>query len=106
MRARAVLAAACVAATGHGVAASASAAPPQPLDPQNWSFQDNLTWNDYKPIPGLDYNDPSIQPTVKKWKVALILVDYPDRPFTVTRPPGSDVFGNPSALAHSVPRDR
>ena len=52
MRARAVVAAACVAAAGLGVAATASAAPPQPLDPQNWSFQDNLTWSDYKPIPG------------------------------------------------------
>ena len=106
MRARAVVAAACVAAAGLGVAATASAAPPQPLDPQNWSFQDNLTWSDYKPIPGPDYNDPSIQPSVKKWRVALILVDYPDRPFTVTQAAGSNIFGNPSALAHSVPRDQ
>jgi M6 family metalloprotease-like protein len=106
MRARAVVAAACVAVAGLGVAATASAAPPQPLDPQNWSFQDNLTWSDYKPIPGPDYNDPSIQPSVKKWRVALILVDYPDRPFTVTQPAGSDVFGNPSVLAHSIPRDQ
>ena len=49
---------------------------------QNWSFQDNLTWSDYKPLPGPDYSDPAIQPTVKKWKVALIMVDYPDRPFS------------------------
>ena len=91
---------------GLGAAASASAAPPAPLDPQNWSFQDNLTWSDYKPIPGPDYSDPSIQPTVKKWKVALILVDYPDRPFTISQPAGSTVFGTPSARAHSVPREQ
>ena len=48
----------------------------------------------------------AIQPTVKKWRVALILVDYPDRPFTVTQAAGSNIFGNPSALAHSVPRDQ
>jgi M6 family metalloprotease-like protein len=102
-----VIAAAWVAAAGLGVAATASAAPPQPLDPQNWSFQDNLTWSDYKPIPGgPDYSDPNSQPSIKKWRVALILVDYPDRPFTVTQPAGSNVFGNPSALAHSIPREQ
>ena len=42
------------------VAAPAGAAgPPAPLDPQNWSFQDNLTWADYKPVPGPNYSDPS-----------------------------------------------
>ncbi len=65
-KSRAVLAAATV--TAAIVAAPASAAPPAPIDPQNWSFQDNLTWTDYKPIPGPDYSDPNIQPTVKKWR--------------------------------------
>ncbi len=106
MRARAVLATACAVTASFGVAASASAAPPQPLDPQNWSFQDNLTWNDYKPIPGPNYADASIQPTVKKWKVALILVDYDDRPFTITQAAGGTIFGTPTALAHSVPREQ
>ena len=106
MRGRAGIAAACAVAAGMAVAAPAAAAPPQPIDPQNWSFQDNLTWNDYRPVPGPDYSDPNSQPSVKKWRVALILVDYPDRPFTVTLPAGSDVFGNPSALAHSIPREQ
>ena len=52
---------------------------PAPIDPQNWSWQDKLTWNDYKPLPGPDYSDPSIQPTVKKWKVALVVTDFPDK---------------------------
>ncbi len=73
------------------VAASpAAAAPPAPLDKQNWSFQDNLTWADYKKLPGLDYSNPSIQPSVKKWKVALIMVDYPDRAFTISPAGGLD----------------
>ena len=88
------------------VAAPASAAPPAPLDRQNWSFQDNLTWADYKPIPGPDYSDPNIQPTVDKWRVALILFDYPDRPFTISQPAGATIYGTPSALAHSVPREQ
>ena len=28
---------------------------------------------------GPDYSDPAIQPTVKKWKVALVLTDFPDK---------------------------
>ena len=56
---------------------TAAAAPPAPIDPQNWSFQDNLTWNDYHALPGTDYSDPSIQPTVKKWKVALVVDGLP-----------------------------
>jgi hypothetical protein len=37
-----------MAVASFGVVGSALAAPPAPLDPQNWSFQDNLTWGDYK----------------------------------------------------------
>jgi hypothetical protein len=105
MRARAVVAAACTAAA-LGVAGTASAAPPAPLDPQNWSFQDNLTWSDYKPIPGRDYSDPSIQPTIKKWKVAIVFADFPDRDFIVSQPPGATIWGTPTAAAHSVPREQ
>ena len=104
MRVRAVLAAAGVAAAGFGAGGTATAAPPAPLDPQNWSFQDNLTWADYKKLPGPDYSDPSIQPTVKKWKVAIVLADFKDRPFIVTQPAGSTIWGTPTATANSVPR--
>ena len=45
-------------------AAFAADTAPAPIDPQNWSWQDELTWNDYKQLPGPDYSDPSIQPTV------------------------------------------
>ena len=34
------------------------------------------------------------------------MVDYPDRPFTITQPAGSTIFGTPSAAAHSVPREQ
>ena len=103
MRARAGLAAASAAAA-FAMAGSAVAAPPQPLDPQNWSFQDNLTWGDYKKLPGPDYSDPSIQPTVKKWKVALVLADFPDREFIVSQPAGSTIWGTPTTTANSIPR--
>jgi M6 family metalloprotease-like protein len=99
------LALAVSAALGTVTAASA-AGPPAPLDPQNWSFQDNLTWSDYKPLPGPDYSDASIQPTVKKWKVALVLTDFSDKPYTITQPAGSTAFGTPTAEAHDIPRDQ
>ncbi|MDA0166202.1 M6 family metalloprotease domain-containing protein [Solirubrobacter ginsenosidimutans] len=82
------------------------AAPPAPLDPQNWSFQDNLTWGDYKKLPGPDYSDPAIQPTVKKWKVAIVLADFKDRDFIVTKGAGSTIWGTPTATANNIPREQ
>ena len=84
--------------------AVAIAGPPAPVDPQNWTFQDNFTWNDYHPIPGKDYSDPSIVPTVKKWKVALVLTDFPDKTFFVSQPAGSTIYGTPTIEAHDIPR--
>src|SRR3954453_5336024 len=86
--------------------AVASAGAPAPIDPQNWTFQDNLTWSDYHAIPGQDYSDPSIQPSVKKWKVALVLTDFPDKGFAISQPAGGTVFGTPTAEANQVPRDQ
>ena len=54
----------------------------------------------------LGTSDASSRPVVKLAGVALILVDYPDRPFTVTQAAGWTIFGNPSALAHSIPREQ
>ena len=77
-----------------------------PLDPQNWSFQDNLTWSDYKPIPGPDYSDPAIQPRVKKWKVALVADRLPGPDVHDHAARGRNIFGNPQASANSIPRAR
>src|SRR3954454_5670212 len=88
------------------VPAVATAGAPAPVDPQNWTFQDNLTWKDYKPLPGPDYSDPSIQPSVKKWKVALVLTDFPDKGFFISQPAGSTLYGTPTADANSIPRDQ
>src|SRR4051794_12834619 len=99
--------AACVAALiALAVPAAARAATPplEALDAQNWNFQDSLTWNDYKPIPGQDYSDPAIQPSVKKWKVALVLTDFPDKPYSMTLPTNTTVFGMPTQEASNVPR--
>src|SRR5689334_5688424 len=93
LHAAGVAAVIALAAPSASVAADGA---PAPIDPQSWSWQDELTWNDYKPLPGTDYSDPSIQPSVKKWKVALVVTDFQDKTFTVSQPVGGTVFGTPT----------
>ncbi|WP_330172613.1 peptidase M6 [Streptomyces sp. NBC_01498] len=75
-----------------------------PLDPRSWQDQDDMTWSDYASVPGTDWADPERQPTVKKLKIAVLAVDFPDQPFVMTLPKGSDVFGNPQI--DPVPREQ
>ncbi|MEU6414326.1 M6 family metalloprotease domain-containing protein [Microbispora sp. NPDC046933] len=77
-----------------------------PIDPQNWKNPDHMTWADYKKIPGTDWANPATKGSVRTFKGALVLVDYPNQPFVVTQPQNSTVFGNPSAQAHDIPRDK
>lgn len=77
----------------------------QPLDPQRWENPDDMTWGDYVPVPGTHWSDPSLQPTKRTFHAALVLLDFPDQDFTITKPAGSDIYGNPQALASDVPAD-
>ena len=80
----------------HAPAAAAQglAQAPGPVDPQSWVLPADMTWDDYRPIPGFNWADDQRQPP-KKLRAALILGDFPDREFLVTRPKGSDAVGNP-----------
>src|SRR3954451_18760811 len=75
-------------------AADGLATAPTPLDPQSWVLPADMSWRDYRPIPGFNWADDQRQ-TPKKLRAALILGDFPDRQFLVTRPKGSGVIGNP-----------
>ena len=86
------------------LAALAAAQPPAPIDPQRVQDQDAMTWADYRPIPGVNWVDPSLVPSKKQFKIALIAVDFPDQPFVVTLPKHSDLFGNPQI--DPVPREQ
>ncbi|MER7503592.1 M6 family metalloprotease domain-containing protein [Nonomuraea pusilla] len=77
-----------------------------PIDPQNWENPDHMTWADYTKVPGTAWNDPAVKGSKRTFKGALVLLDYPNQPFVVTQPKGSTIFGNPSAEAHDVPRDK
>src|SRR5688572_19374465 len=80
---------------GGAPAATGLPAPPAPIDPQSWVLPQNMTWADYKPVPGFDWaNDPARQPA-KKIRAALILGDYVDQPMVMTMPNRSDLAGNP-----------
>jgi len=67
---------------------------PPAIDPQVWQDQDDMTWKDYRPIPGTNWADQS-QPVGRALKVALIAIDFEDQPFVITQPKHSDPFGNP-----------
>jgi M6 family metalloprotease-like protein len=79
------------------LSASGQNAPPSPIpiDPQKVQDQQDMTWADYKPIPDINWQDPSKKATVRALKVALIAIDFPDQPFVITKPKKSDPFGNP-----------
>jgi M6 family metalloprotease-like protein len=53
-----------------------------------------MTWDDYAPIPGKNWADPSLEPE-RGFKLAVVAIDFPDQPFVITLPKGSDPFGNP-----------
>ncbi|ALC92790.1 hypothetical protein AM500_12825 [Bacillus sp. FJAT-18017] len=76
---------------------------PDPIDTQSWVNPENMTWNDYKQVPGIDWNNPDIKPETEL-KGALILVDFPDQEFILTKPKHSELIGNPQVDA--VPREK
>lgn len=66
-----------------------------PIDPQIVRDQDDMTWADYKPIPGVNWADPTRKPTVRTMRIAILAADFDDQPFVMTMPKHSDLIGNP-----------
>ncbi|MGB2906348.1 MAG: hypothetical protein WBB73_04565 [Candidatus Aminicenantaceae bacterium] len=65
-----------------------------PIDPQEVQDQDLMTWDDYRPIPGHNWADPTLKPE-RGFRLAVVAIDFPDQPFVITLPKGTDPFGNP-----------
>lgn len=87
----------------------ASAAPPgadalAPIDAQHWENQYDMTWDEWRDIPHTTWNDPDVEPSQRGLRIALVAVDFPDQPFVITQPKGSDPFGNPQI--DPIPRDQ
>ena len=96
----AVLAGAAVGVAMSGTAAVQAnpvgqATPLQAIDPQHVQDQQDMTWADYHPIPGLNWSTSGRTPTRRALRVALVAVDFPNQPFVITKPKQSDPFGNP-----------
>ena len=68
---------------------------PPAIDPQVVRDQDDMTWDDYKPIPGTSWNDPTKVASEKTIRLAILCADFPDVPFVMTLPKNSDIYGNP-----------
>jgi M6 family metalloprotease-like protein len=79
------------------------AAVPPPLDPQEVQDQDDMTWADYKPIPGVNWTDPK-HVAGRTINIALVVADFDDQPFVITLPKHSDLFGNPQI--DPIPREQ
>ncbi|KAI0550986.1 hypothetical protein F4679DRAFT_541087 [Xylaria curta] len=75
------------------------------LDPQNVVLPDNMTWADYLKPPGTTWSDPSRKGTERNFNIALVVVDYPDRPFVITQEAGSTPFKNPQPVVSGLSRD-
>ncbi len=75
---------------------------PAAVDPQRVRDQDLMSWDDYRPIPGRDWADPALKPK-RGFRLAVVAIDFPDQPFVITLPKGSDPFGNPQI--DPIPRE-
>ena len=77
---------------------------PDPIDEESWVLPRDMTWEDYRPIPGINWNEvEDIEPELNI-KGAVILVDFPDQKFILSQPEGSDPAGNPIGIG-SIPRE-
>lgn len=72
-----------------------------PIDPQEVQDQDDMTWDDYAPIPGVNWAD-SLNPE-GEFRLAIMAMDFEDQPFVITQPLQSDPFGNPQI--DPIPRE-
>lgn len=76
------------------------------LDPQEWVNPADMTWDDWKAPPGTNWSDPTRTGSSRNFKIALVTVDYSDKPFEITLPVNSTVFGNPQPAASDLKLSR
>src|SRR6185436_12135107 len=80
----------CTPQISVGTGPNGDPGPLPPDDPQVVRDQDDMTWDDYRPIPGVNWADTSRRGTKRTMRVAIVPADYSDYPFVVTQPKGSD----------------
>ncbi|MFD2793311.1 hypothetical protein ACFS27_07090 [Promicromonospora vindobonensis] len=80
------------------VTASASGSPIAAPDPQDWTDQAEMTWDDYSPVRPAEWDtaDTSEGSDVQ-YRTAVILLEFSDQPFLITQDPLTHPFGNPAS---------
>lgn len=76
---------------------------PEPADPQSWVLPEDMTWEDYRPVPGINWHTAEIKPE-RVLRGALVIVDFPDREFILSHAEGTEIAGNPIGTGN-IPRD-
>ncbi|MBU5466873.1 M6 family metalloprotease domain-containing protein [Virgibacillus sp. MSJ-26] len=76
---------------------------PKAVDKESWVLPEDMAWEDYNPIPGIDWNNAPVDPE-RTIKGAIVLVDFQDQEFISSQTKGSDVAGNPVNKG-DVPRE-
>ncbi|KAH8205505.1 hypothetical protein TruAng_000411 [Truncatella angustata] len=76
------------------------------IDPQHWVNPDNMTWADFIAPPGTNWSDPTRKGSGRNFNIALVTIDYSDRPFVVTQPTGSTIYGNPLPAVPQLTREQ
>lgn len=76
---------------------------PEPADPQSWVLPEDMTWEDYRPVPGINWHTADIKPE-RVLRGALVIVDFLDREFILSQPEGTEIAGNPIGTGN-IPRD-
>lgn len=74
------------------------------LDPQNYVNPDNMTWADYVRPPGTSWSDPNVTGSIRNFNIAVVVVDFPDLNFTVTKQPNETIWGNPQPAVYGLDR--
>ncbi|MFJ6071933.1 M6 family metalloprotease domain-containing protein [Streptomyces sp. NPDC093065] len=101
----AALLAGTVLATVAALTAPANAAPaarPAPthpavaVDPQHWTEQADMTWDDYVDVRPAQWSSAATsQGSEVQYRTAVLLVEFTDQPMLITQEPGTHPFGNP-----------
>ncbi|MGW0606103.1 M6 family metalloprotease domain-containing protein [Streptomyces sp. NPDC002640] len=77
-------------------AAPAATGPVVAADPQRWTDQADMTWDDYVNVRPEEWASAATsRGSEAQYRTAVLLVDFTDQPMLITQEPGSHPFGNP-----------
>ncbi|MEV0894407.1 M6 family metalloprotease domain-containing protein [Promicromonospora sp. NPDC050262] len=76
----------------------ASGSPVAAPDPQDWTDQAEMTWEDYTPVRPAEWDSAETSSgSDVQYRTAVILLEFEDQPFLITQDPQSHPFGNPAS---------